>query len=111
MLYGSFCGSGIAYANIVHPVAHAWGGRVVLPYIDDLPGRATEQGPFLGILFINRVSILREIVIDIWKFPAYHKLGMEIHSNFINRVWKFLRFAIDRQTDIIIWYLVTVLYK
>ena len=27
----------------------------------------------------------------VWKFPAYHKQGMEIHFNFINRVWKFLR--------------------
>ena len=52
--------------------------------IKAIPGHATEQGPFLGIFFINRVSILREIVIDFQtgygNSQQFHKQGTEIPS-------------------------------
>ena len=86
----------------------------VLPYVDDYGDMRPNRGifiinmtsVFIGRVYLTAVSLIDRVLFRCYfldrvsachfesyhtlnrelKFPAYHKEGMEIYSNFINRV-------------------------
>ena len=70
----------------------------ILPYIGDT-GTCDQTGFFFGNIFHKEGIYFKgdcyRLINRVQKFPAYHKQGMEIHSNFIDRVRKFPAYHIQ----------------